>query len=109
MRQLVLFFALVLSVNALAIDLKGYQFTDSYRYSILEDSYSERFNGKNVWLGSFAHVHTPFYYTDENIDEVQNDIISYNNVLTLGYTRYFSDKLAMGLDVIGVQNKVLDE
>jgi outer membrane protein OmpA-like peptidoglycan-associated protein len=108
-RQLITFLAVIFTFNAWAIDLKGYQFTDSYRYSILEDSYSERFNGKNVWLGSFAHVHNPFYYTDEDINEVQNDIISYNNVLTLGYTRYISDKLAMGLDIVGVQNKVLDE
>lgn len=110
MSRMILGFAFVLFASkAMALDLKGYQFTDSYRYSILEDSYSEKFNGKNVWLGSFAHVHSPFYYTDEDINEVQNDIISYNNVLTLGYTRYFSEKLAMGLDVVGVQNKVLDE
>ena len=110
MRQSVFFFILIaFAGQAFALDLKGHQFTDSYRYSILEDSYSEKFNDKNVWLGSFAHVHNPFYYTDSEINEVQSDIISYNNVLTLGYTRYFSEKLAMGLDVVGVQNKVLDE
>lgn len=109
MRQLITFLAVIFTFNAWAIDLKGHQFTDSYRYSILEDSYSEKFNGKNVWLGSFAHVHSPFYYTDEDVNEVQNDIISYNNVLTLGYTRYFSERLALGLDVVGVQNKVLEE
>jgi peptidoglycan-associated lipoprotein len=109
-RQSVFFLVLLaFATQAFALDLKGYQFTDSYRYSILEDSYSEKFNDKNVWLGSFAHVHNPFYYTDSEINEVQSDIINYNNVLTLGYTRYFSEKLAIGLDVVGVQNKVLDE
>lgn len=109
MRALLFLLGLLATAQLWALDLKGHQFTDSYRYSILEDSYSERFSGKNVWLGSFAHVHSPFYYTDENVDDRLRDIINYNNVLTLGYSRYFSDKLAGGLDVVGVQNKVLGE
>lgn len=91
------------------MDLKGYQFTDSYRYSLLEDSSQEKFNDEDVWLGSFAYVRSPFYYTDANRNIVRDEIIDYNNVLTLGYTRYLSEKWSLGADLHAVQNKVFNE
>lgn len=102
--------ALILaSTSAFALDLKGHQFTDAYRYSLLEDTSVERFSGKNVFLGSYAFVKSPFYTTNKSVSKVSNDIIKYNNVLTLGYSHYFSDVLTMGLDVAAVQNKVFTD
>ena len=107
-RILPLFIA-ALTFNAWALDLKGHTFTDAYRYSLLEDSYTEKFNDRNVFLGSYAYVRAPFYFTDPDIDDVQRNIIDYNNVLTLGYTRYHSSALAFGIDAVAVQNKVEGE
>lgn len=91
---------------AWAIDLKGHQFTDSYRYSVLEDTNSERFAGKDLWLASLAHVNSPFYYVDSRERSIDRDIIEYNDVLTLGYTRYVSEALALGVDAVAVSNRV---
>lgn len=99
----------VLSTNAFALDLKGHQFTDAYRYSLLEDTSVERFDGKNIFLGSYAFVKSPFYTTNKNVSKVSGDIIKYNNVVTLGYSHYFNDSLTMGLDVAAIQNKVLGD
>lgn len=104
-----LFAFLLLSVNAFALDLKGHQFTDSYRYSLLEDTSSERFEGTNLFLGSYAYVKSPFYTTNKKVSKVSRDIIPYNHVLTFGYSRYVSEKLTLGFDVAGVRNKVLGE
>lgn len=106
----ILFFVLsFLSFNSFALDLKGHQFTDSYRYSLLEDTSRERFKGENVFLGSYAFVKSPFYTTNKKVSSVTGDIIRYNNVLTLGYSRYVTEALTLGIDVVGVQNKVFKE
>lgn len=97
------------SSTAFALDLKGHQFSDSYRYSLLEDTSRERFQGQNIFLGSYAYVRSPFYTTNRSVSTVSGDIIRYNHVLTFGYSRYVSDKLTLGFDLAGVQNKVLDE
>ena len=101
--------ALLMTAQAWALDLKGHQFSDAYRYSLLEDGYAEKFSGPNVFLTSFAYVDSPFYFTDKKVNSLRSDIISHSNVLTLGYTRYLSDKLAAGLDIVGVENKILDK
>ncbi len=100
---------LLLPGTVFALDLKGHQFTDSYRYSLLEDTSVERFRGTNIFLGSYAFVRSPFYTTNENVSKVTKDIIKYNNVLTLGYSHYVNDALTLGIDGVAVQNKVLDE
>lgn len=100
---------ILLPLEVLALDLKGHQFTDSYRYSLLEDNYTERFAGKNVFLGSYAYVHAPFYYTNKKVSNINEEIIGYNHVLTLGYSRYVTEKLVLGLDIVGVHNEVLGD
>ncbi len=109
MLKIIALTLVLFSTTSWALDLKGFQFTDAYRYSTLEDSYTEKFNGKNVFLGSYAYVRSPFYYTDSSVKSFKKDIINYNNVLSLGYSRYLTDKLAMGLDVVGINNKVYDK
>jgi outer membrane protein OmpA-like peptidoglycan-associated protein len=101
--------ALIMTSPVWALDLKGHQFSDAYRYSLLEDGFTERFAGKNVFLASYGYVDSPFYFTDKKVNSLRSDIISHSNVLTLGYTRYLTDKLAAGVDIVGVENKILDK
>lgn len=101
--------ALLITAPVWALDLKGHQFSDAYRYSLLEDGFTEKFSGPNLFLTSFAYVDSPFYYTDKKVNSLRSDIISHSNVLTLGYTRYLSDKLAAGLDIVGIENRILDK
>jgi len=108
MRWLALFICLM-TTSAQAVNLIGHRFTDSYRYSLLEDAFTEKFPAKNVFTASYAHVHAPFYYTDSEVNAVDEDIINYNNVLTFGYSHYWSERLVFGFDLAAVQNKVLEE
>lgn len=92
--------------NAYAIDLTGYRFTDSYRYSLLEDGYSEKFPGKWVFTGSYSHVDSPVYYTDSRSTTYNGELIDYNNVLTFGFGHYLTNDLQLGLETQAVQTKV---
>ncbi len=100
---------LLVAPSVFAVNLIGHRFTDSYRYSLLDDAFTEKFPAKNIFLASYAHVHAPFYYTDADVNAVDEDIINYNNVLTFGYSHYWSDRLVLGFDLAAVQNKVLEE
>ncbi len=90
---------LLLSFKSWSVNLVGYRFSDSYRYSILEDSLLDKFSGDYVLTTSYGYVKSPFYYTDDSFNKLE-DIISYNNVLTLGATKYFSDDLSLALILV---------
>lgn len=100
---------LALSSSAHALNLQGHQFTDSYRYSLLQDTFSERFAGQNVFTASYSYVHSPFYYTNSGVSTLEDEIINYNHVGTVGYTRYLSNRFALGGEISGVQNKVFNK
>lgn len=100
---------LLLSANAFALRIQSYQFSDSYRYSIVDDSYQEKFKGDYVITGSSSYVNSPFYVSDKDVTKREDEIIGYQSLVTLGGTYYLNDRLALGIDMNVVQAEVYDD
>lgn len=100
---------LLLSTNAMALNLQGYRFSDSYRYSVLDDSLNEKFPGKYVVTASVGYVSNPLYLSDEEGSERFENIISYNQIATVGYSHYVNNTLSVGIDANYIINKVAGE
>jgi hypothetical protein len=96
----------VISANAMALNLQGYRYSDSYRYSVLDDSLKEKFAGKYVVTASAAYVKDPLYISDKKASKRFANVISYNEIATLGYSYYLTDSLSLGIDANYVMNKV---
>ncbi len=109
LKFLLLLLPLMIIPKANALNLQSYQFSESYRYSLLNDSLKERFPGRYVVTSSLGHVNSPFYYSDTYLHDLRNEIIDSNQVLTLGMSYYLSEKLAVGLDISGVHNQVFGD
>lgn len=95
--------------SAFALNLQSYRFSDSYRYAVLDDALKEKFDGKYIFTASIAHMNSPFYFSDKNLNENKREIIDYNNILTAGFTYYLSDKISVGVDLNAVQNETLNQ
>ena len=108
--KLFLFFLLFSSfAHAGSLNLLGHRFTDSHRYSILDDTLLERHDSKNVFFGSYGYVKSPLYVTNDLNSSKLTDVISYNHAFVFGFTRYVRDNIAIGFDTAAVNNKVLGE
>lgn len=99
---------LVFSLPSWAINLQSFKFTDSYRYSLLEDSYQEKFEGRYIFTTALGYTKSPFYVSNKNVTSVKKDIINYQYALTLGGTWYFNNDLSLGLDLNATHSEVLD-
>lgn len=92
-----LFYNLVhAQANEESINLQGYEFSDSYRYSILEDSGLLRFPGPFVITTSGAYVNTPLVVSDENSDSKVTDYLNNFWIMTFGGAWYASDIFSFG-------------
>ena len=100
---------LLISPAAFALNLQGYHFSDSYRYSLLDDSLMEKFDGRYVMTANYGNVQSPFYYSDSNLNELKERIIDYNQVLTAGFSYYLNKNVSFGIDVNAINNKVFGE
>jgi hypothetical protein len=107
-----IYYALCLSMisfNALAINLQSFRFSDSYRYSLVEDSYQEKFKGDYVFSTSLGYTNSPFYVSDAKVSQLENEIINYQYILTIGGTWYMNKDLALGIDLNTSHSEVLGE
>ncbi len=95
--------------SAHAINFQHYQFNDSYRYSILDDSIFERFTGDYVITSSFAHVNQPVYVSDEDVTKVYSSFINYNNLLTLGASYHVHTELTVSANIAYLDTSVANE
>ena len=109
MKLFLKLFLLLVSANAFALNLQGYRFSDSSRYSLLDDSLKEKFPGKYVVSASMAYVKNPLYISDNKASKRFENIISYHHITTLGYSYYVTDALSLGVDANFVMNKVAGE
>lgn len=100
---------LLISPAAFALNLQGYHFSDSYRYSLLDDSLMEKFDGRYVMTANYGNVQSPFYYSDSNLNELKERIIDYNQVLTAGFSYCLNKNVSFGIDVNAINNKVFGE
>lgn len=99
----------LLTQSAFALNLQGYRFSDSYRYSLLDDSLQEKFDGRYVITASYGVIHSPFYYSDTYLHERREKIIDANHILTTGFSYYLSDRISVGLDLNAVHNTVFND
>lgn len=100
---------LILSSQAHALNLTGHQFSDSYRYSLLNDSLMEKFPGRYVGTLSVGSIHSPFFYSDTYLNDKRKDIIDSNQVMTAGFSYYATDRIAVGVEANAVHNTVFNE
>lgn len=108
-RLFTLILLFLVSQSALALNLQSYRFTDSYRYAVLDDALNEKFEGKYIFTTSIAHMNSPFYYSDKNVNNLKREIIDYNNILTAGFSYYFSRDVAVGIDLNAVNNNIVND
>ena len=101
--------ALLYSFPSLALNLAGHQFSDSYRYSLLNDSLMEKFPGRSIGTLSLGSIHSPFYYSDTYLHDKRKDIIDSNQVLTAGFSYYVSDRIAVGVEANAIHNTVFND
>lgn len=100
---------LLIAQNAHALNLQGYRFTDSYRYSLLDDSLHEKFDGRYVITASYGYIHSPFFYSDTYLHDKRKKIIDSNNILTTGFTYYLNKNVTVGLDLNAIHNTSFNE
>ena len=109
MRLTLLILLASISSKVFALNLQSYRFSDSYRYSIVDDSYKEKFKGDYLLTTSLGFTNSPFYVSDENVTRLESEIIRHQSVLTLGGTYYFNNKLALGIDLNALHSDVQGE
>lgn len=109
MKKFLLLFLFANMAQAGSLNLLGHRFTDSYRYSLLDDTLLEKHSSKNIFFGSYGYVKSPLYVTDGTNTSRLTDVISYNHAFIFGFTRYVRDNVAVGFDTAAVNNKVLGE
>ena len=97
MKKVLIGLVALLSVgSSWAINFQHYQFNDSYRYSVLDDSLFESFKSDFVFSTSLARVKNPVYVSDAEVTRLYGSFIEYNNVVTLSGSYFFSKDLSLG-------------
>jgi outer membrane protein OmpA-like peptidoglycan-associated protein len=86
----------ILTQTAFAINLQSYQFSDSYRFAILDDSLILKHSGDWVATASVAYINTPLVVSDQDAETVIRDFVDNFWVGTLGFSYYFSKKFSLG-------------
>ena len=94
------------SSSAHALNLQGFKFSDSYRYSFLEDSGIETFNGPLVLTTSYAHIATPLFVTDSQVKSFKSELINRYDLLTLGVGYRINPEVAFSLDTAFLKAKI---
>ncbi len=92
-----------------ALDVLEYKFTNSYRYSLLEDANLEQFERKYILTTSFAHIASPFYIQDTKTGSVFKKVVSSYDLISLGASYLVNDNFQVMLETAIVKASVLTE
>lgn len=99
MKKLIFLSLVLIGQNAMAIDLTGFKFSDSYRYSYLEDAGLEDFKTPIILTTSFSHIEKPLFITDANSSQYKRAIIENNNLFTFGLSvKSQNPRLKIGIE-----------
>ncbi|GEM_PF-1244299 len=93
----------------LAVNLQTFRFSDSYRYSVLDDSLLEKFSGNYVLTASFSHIHSPVSITNTNYNISNGLYLKQFNAFTFSYTYYLRDNITIAADTLINRNRSDDE
>ena len=100
---------LITSTPANALDVLEYKFTNSYRYSLLEDAGLEQFEGKYLLTTSFAHITSPFYIQDIKTGKVFREVVTSYDLISLGASYLVNNNFQVMLETAIVKARVLTE
>ena len=92
-----------------ALDVLEYKFTNSYRYSLLEDTGLEQFEGKYLLTTSFAHISSPLYIQDINTGKVFREVVKSYDLVSLGASYLVNNDFQVMLETAIVKASVLTE
>ncbi len=109
MKRIITLAVLMTALPSFAVNLQSYKFTDSYRYSFLEDSLSEKFTGNYVITASLSYVNEPISVANDNFTDKFGAVVTSSQFLTLSYSYYFTEKLVMSLDAMLLRNYHQDD
>lgn len=109
MKFLLFLILTFLSLNALALNIQSFRFSDSYRYSIVDDSYSEKFKSKYVLTSGLGYTNSPFYVSNKEVSQLDSEIINYQYVLNVGASYYVNSELVVGMDISAHHSEVLGD
>jgi len=109
MKFLIFLILALLSFNALALNIQSFRFSDSYRYSIVDDSYSEKFKSKFVLTSGLGYTNSPFYVSDKEVSKLDSEIIDYQYILNVGASYYVNSDLVVGMDISAHHSEVLGD
>ncbi|MFZ4713198.1 MAG: OmpA family protein [Bacteriovoracaceae bacterium] len=98
---------LFIPVLAFALNTQSYHFTDSYRYSSLDDTLAEKFPGRYVLTGSFAYTKNPLYLSNPNSSAFIRSVVDYNSYATLGGSFYVTPHFLLGIETAIIQNQIV--
>lgn len=109
MKFLLLGILTLLSLETHALSIQSFHFSDSYRYSIIDDSYQERFKSKYLVTSGLGFINSPFYVSDKEVTKLDSEIINHQYILNVGATYYYNNELAIGADITGNHSEVFGD
>jgi hypothetical protein len=109
MKFLILILLSLSCVNAFALNIQSFRFSDSYRYSIVDDSYFEKFKSNFVLTSGLGYINSPFYVSDKKVSELDHEIIDYQYILNVGASYYVNNDLVVGMDISAHHSEVLGD
>ncbi|MCB9092053.1 MAG: OmpA family protein [Halobacteriovoraceae bacterium] len=107
--SLVVFFLLLISSRVFAINLQSYTFSDSYRYSLIEESLMLKHPGNWVLTSSLAYINEPLVQTNAAQDQKLGVIIDNFKVLSLGFSYYLARWMSIGAEAYVINSTLSDD
>lgn len=99
----------IFPVSTYGINLQGFKFSDSYRYSFLEDAGLEEFSRPLTFYTSGAFINKPLYLTDSSSSTFRQDIIKNYSLLYFGFSYRIDENFKLGLESSIIRTKVFDK
>ena len=97
---------LLISSNAFAINIQDYKFSDSFRYSYLEDTGLEHFKSPLTFSLSYAHTARPLYITDSSSNAISTDIVKSYDLFSIGSALKISDQFSASINTTILQANI---
>ncbi len=109
MKAKIFLLGMILSLPTFSLDIRSFQFTDSYRYATLDDSGLDGFKGPLVLTTSLSHTQDPLIETDSNFSIRYRSLVDSMTMGTFGGAYKVNDFFSMGAKGAFANVKANDE
>lgn len=106
---LFLMLSLLISKVSYGVDLQNFYFSDSYRWSFLDDSGILKHPGNWVFMTSIARINDPLVISDEGSSINEGIVLDDQTVLNLGFSYYLKRWLSVGIDASYILTTLSDD